>query len=325
MKTTIIKMLVKGMALGVLATAGTTALAQDYPRGLVRIIVPFPAGGPTDVVGRVVAQKLQESWGSSVIVENKPGAGTVLGSEAVAKSAPDGQTLGVVIGAHVINPGLRASLPYDTLKDFAHITQISAQQVVLVAHSSAPFSTVPELIAHAKANPGKLTYASPGAGTGTHLAGELFQSLAGIRWVHVPYKGSGPAVAGLVAGRVDTMFDILHSAMPQVQAGKTKLLALTAGTRPEAFKQYPVVAETLPGFHVASFFGLVGPAAMPRAVVNKVQADVARALALPEVRERLAGLGLEPVGSRPEQFDAFVRAEVTKWTKVIKDNGIKAE
>jgi tripartite-type tricarboxylate transporter receptor subunit TctC len=302
-----------------------TAAAQDYPKGVVKLVVPFPPGGPTDIVGRLMAQKLGEVWSGSVIVENRPGAGTSIGTDAVAKSAPDGQTIGMVITAYMINPSLQPKLPFDTLKDLANVTQLVTQHVVLVANPNVPFNTVAELVAHAKRNPGKLTYASPGTGTSAHLAGELLKNEAGIDILHAPYKGSGPAQADLIAGRVDLMMDVYHSAKPQVEAGKLKVIALAAPQRPAALKQYPVIAETVPNVSVTSLFGLVVPAATPRPIVNRIHADSAKVLAMPDVRERLAGLGLEVVGSTPEQFDAFVRAEIAKWAKVIKDNNIKAD
>jgi len=301
------------------------AFAQDYPRGTVRLVVPFPPGGPTDIVGRLMAQKLGEVWNASVIVENRPGAGTSIGTDAVAKSAPDGQTIGMVITAYMINPSLQAKLPFDTLKDLANVTQLVTQHVVLVANPNEPFNTVAELVAYAKKNPGKLTYASPGSGTSAHLAGELLKSEAGIDMVHAPYKGSGPAQVDLVAGRVDLMMDVYHSAKPQVEAGKLKVIALAAPTRPAGLAQYPVIAETVPNVSVTSLFGLVVPAATPRPVVNRIYAGSLKVLAMPDVRERLEGLGLEVVGSSPEQFDAFVRSEIAKWAKVVKDNGIKAD
>jgi len=313
------------IAAAALCLVAGLACAQDYPRGVVRLIVPFPPGGPTDIVGRVMAQKLGEVWGSGVIVENKPGAGTSIGTDAVAKSAPDGQTIGMVITAYMINPSLQAKLPFDTLKDLTNVTQLVTQHVVLVANPALPFNTVAELVAYAKQNPGKLTYASPGTGTSAHLAGELLKNEAGIDMVHAPYKGSGPAQADLVAGRVDLMMDVYHSAKPQVEAGKLKVIALAAPKRPAGLAQYPVIAETVPAVSVTSLFGFVVPAATPRTIVNRIYADSAKVLAMPDVRERLAGLGLEVVGSTPEQFDAFVRAEIAKWAKVIRDNNIKAD
>ena len=302
------------------------ALAQDFPAKPVRLVVPFPPGGPTDVVGRMVAAGLQAAWNQPVVVENKPGAGTVIGTDAVAKSAPDGHTIGMVITAHFINPALRgAAMPYDTLKDLAHVTQLVQQHVVLVANAGVPFGTLPELIAFAKRNPGRLQYASPGTGTSAHLAGELLKGEAGIDLVHVPYKGSGPAQTDLLAGRVELMVDVFHSAKPHVESGKLKVIALTAGERPVNIRQYPLVAETIPGFNVTSLFGFVVPAATPRPVVRRIRDDTARVLNQPEVKAKLEAMGLEVVASTPEQFDALVRTELAKWAKVVRDNNIKAD
>jgi len=306
--------------------AALPAAAQVYPRGPVKWIVPFPPGGPTDVVGRIVAQQLQEAWGQPVVVENKPGAGTMIGTDAVAKSAPDGQTIGMVITAHMINPSLNAAtIPYDTLKDLAHVTQLVTQHLVLVAHPAVPFGSAMELIAYAKANPGKLTYASPGTGTSAHLAGELLRKETGIDMRHVPYKGSGPALADLIAGRVDLMFDVYHSARGQVEQGKLKIIALTSETQPANIKGLPLLATTVRGFNVTSLFGLVVRAGTPKAVVDRIQTDTARVLNKPEVKARLEGMGLEIVGSTPEQFEAFVRAETAKWAQLIKAASIKLE
>jgi tripartite-type tricarboxylate transporter receptor subunit TctC len=316
----------RAFVLAAAALFACAAPAQDYPKSVVKLVVPFPPGGPTDVVGRLMAQKLAEAWGGAgVIVENRPGAGTSIGTDAVAKSAPDGHTIGMVITAYMINPSLQAKLPFDTLKDLTNVTQLVTQHVVLVANPKLPFNTVAELVAYAKKNPGKLTYASPGSGTSAHLAGELVKAEAGIDMVHAPYKGSGPAQADLIAGRVDLMVDVYHSAKPQVDAGKLKIIALASPRRPAGLSQYPVIAETLPNVSVTSLFGLIVPAGTPRPIVQKIQADSAKVLALPDVRERLAALGLEPVGSSPEQFDAFVRSEIAKWAKLIKDNNIKAD
>ena len=306
--------------------AANPAAAQGYPKGVVKWVVPFPPGGPTDVVGRIVAQQLQELWGQPVVVENRPGAGTMIGTDAVAKSAPDGQTIGMVITAHMINPALNpATIPYDTLKDLTHVTQLVTQHLVLVANAAVPFNAASELIAYAKANPGKLTYASPGTGTSAHLAGELLTKEAGIDMRHVPYKGSGPALVDLVAGRVDVMFDVYHSAKAQVEQGKLKVIALTSEVQPANIKGYPLLADTVRGFNVTSLFGLVVRAGTPRPIVDKIQADTARVLNKPEVRARLEGLGMEIVGSTPEQFEAFVRTEMAKWAQVIKAGNIKVE
>src|SRR5688500_15078065 len=226
-----------------------TLLAQEFPAKPVRLVVPFPPGGPTDV-GRMMASGLQAAWGQPVIVENKPGAGTVIGTDAVAKSAPDGYTVGMVITAHFINPALRAQMPYDTLKDLAHTTQLVQQHVVLQANAGVPSNTLPELVAFATKTPGKLQYAPPGTGTSAHLARELLDGEAGNDLVHVPYNGSGPALPDLLAGRVELMVDVCHSAKRHVEAGKLNVSALTAKERLVNSRQYPLVAETLPGFNV---------------------------------------------------------------------------
>lgn len=302
------------------------AAAQGYPRETVKWIVPFPPGGPTDVVGRIMAQQLQELWGRPVVVENKPGAGTVIGTDAVAKSAPDGHTIGMVITAHMINPTLRAgAMPYDTLKDLAHVTQLVTQHLALVAPKGAPFDSVNDMVAYAKANPGKLSYASPGTGTSAHLAAELLKNETGIDMVHVPYKGSGPAKSDLVAGRVQLMVDVYHSIKPLVDDGKLKVMALTSERQPANISGYPLIAEVVPGFNVSSFFGLVVRAGTPRAVIDKIQGDSARILNKPDVKARLESLGLEVVGSSPGEFESFVRSELAKWAKVIQANNIKAD
>jgi tripartite-type tricarboxylate transporter receptor subunit TctC len=306
--------------------AAAPAVAQNYPKGLVRFIVPFPPGGPTDVVGRIVAQQLQEAWSQTVLVENKPGAGTMIGTDAVAKSAPDGQTIGMVITAHMINPTLNAAtIPYDTLKDLAHVTQMVTQHLVLVANANVPFNTVKEMIAYAKSHPGKLSYASPGTGTSAHLAGELLKIEAGIDMVHVPYKGSAPAQMDLVAGRVELMFDVYHSAKPLAEQGKLKVIALASDAQPANIKGYALIADTIPGFNVTSFFGLIVRAGTPRPLIDKIQQDTARLLNKPDVKARLESLGLEVVASTPDAFERFVRTELAKWAKVINASNIKVD
>jgi tripartite-type tricarboxylate transporter receptor subunit TctC len=306
--------------------AAAPATAQTYPKGVVSLLVGAPAGGPTDLVGRIVAQQLQEIWGQTVLVVNKPGAGGMIAGDAVAKSAPDGLTIGIETTTHVINPTLRAdTIPYETPKDFAYVTQLVSQHVVLVANAAEPFNTVAELIAYAKAHPGKLAYASPTTGTASHLAAEMLKTEAGIDMVHVPYKGSGPAQTDLVAGRVDLMFDVYHSAKQLAEQGKLKILALTSDTQPPNIPVYPLLSETIPGFKVTSFFGLIVRAGTPRAIVDKIQQDAARGLNKPEVKARLESIGMKVVASTPEQFESFVRAELVKWAKVIKAGNIKAD
>jgi tripartite-type tricarboxylate transporter receptor subunit TctC len=307
-----------------LAWLSLAALAQDFPKAPVRMIVPFPPGGPTDMMARGVSQKLQEFWGQNVILEYRAGAGTLIGVGAVAKAAPDGYTLGIVNAAYTINPVLRKSMPYDTLRDLAGVTQLVATHLVIVASPDAPFANVAGLVAHAKRNPGKLSYASPGTGGTSHLAGELLARTAGIQWLHVPYKGSVPAQTDVMGGRVPVMIDATSSALPFVKAGRLKVIATTGPGRLPGHA-FPVVADNYPGYEVTGLLGLVVPAATPRAVVHRIQADAARGLRSAELKKQLEDAGSEPVGSTPEQFDAVVRAEMAKWAKLISEAGIERE
>src|SRR5580765_6948901 len=298
------------------------AFSQPYPARPVRLIVPFPPGGATDIVGRLVAGKMQEVWRQTVVVENKPGAGTVVGTEAVAKAAPDGYTLGVVVTAHVINPSLRTSLPYDTLKDLVPVTQVSAQQLVIAANPSLPANNMAELIALARQRPGELSYATPGSGTAMHLAIELLKTATGINLVHVPYKGGAPAQQDVIGGRVPILLDVLYAVMPLIDAGKIKVIALLG---PERVSKYPVVAETVPGVSAISMVGVVAPAATPSEVVRRISLDVSTAVKSSDLTQRMKQLGMEPVGSTPQEFDALIRAEMEKWAKVVKASGAKAD
>jgi tripartite-type tricarboxylate transporter receptor subunit TctC len=314
-----------------LAAAGALALAaagparaQEFPKGPVRIVVPFPPGGPTDTVARLLAQQLQEIWGQPVNLEYKPGAGTVIGVDFVAKSPPDGQTFVMVNSSLATNPSLRKSMPYRTPQDLAGITQIANLQLAIVARPDAPFNTVSELIAYAKKNPGKLTYGTPGAGSTTHLGTELLKRETGIDVLHSPFKGSAPAHTELMGGRIDFITDPFLSVIPFVKAGRMKMIA-TFGDRRVAGYDYPTVAETLPGFSVNALLGFVAPAGTPRPVLQKIQADTARVLQSPEMRKRVEDLGMEVVASRPEQFDAFVAAEMRRWERVIREAKIEAE
>jgi tripartite-type tricarboxylate transporter receptor subunit TctC len=300
------------------------AAAQEFPKGPVKIIIPFAPGGPTDTVGRLIAQKLQEIWGQPVIIDYKPGAGTAIGADFVAKSAPDGLTFGMVNSSFAVNPSLRKSLPYDTVRDLSGITQIANLQLAIVARPDAPFNTLPELIAYAKKNPGKLTYGTPGAGSTTHLGAELLKREAGFDMLHSPFKGSAPAHTELMGGRIDIVVDPFLSILPYVKAGRMKMIATLGEKRVEGFN-YPTVAETLPGFHVNALLGFVAPHATPRAVVQKIQADTEKVLRNPEMRKRIEEQGMEVVASKPEQFDAFVQSEMKRWARVIGEAGIQSE
>jgi tripartite-type tricarboxylate transporter receptor subunit TctC len=308
-----------------LCSFALAAAAQEFPKGQVRLVVPFTPGGPTDVIARLMSQKLQEIWTRPVLVDYKPGAGTVVGIDHVAKSQPDGHTIGIVVSSYTINPVLRRQMPYDTLKDLSGVTMLTTFPIALVANTDVPFNDIKGLVEHAKRNPGKLSYATPGVGGTTHLAVELLNVVAGIEMVHVPYKGSAPAQTDVIGGRVPLMGDPLFSAMPFVRAGKLKVIAVTTARRVPGFEQFPTIAETYPGFDVSAYLGFVVPSATPRDIVKKIQADSARALEMPDLRARIVELGNNPVGSTPEDFDAFIATDMKKWAKVIREARIPLE
>ena len=311
--------------LAAMLAAAAPVAAQVFPTKPVRMVVPFPPGGATDIIARLLGQKLQEIWGQTVVMEYKPGGGTVVGTDFVAKSPPDGYTMGMVITAHVINPSMRADLPYDTVKDLSGVSMAAVSHIALLATPSLEANTIPELIALAKREPGKLTYATPGTGTAMHLAGEMFKSLAGIDIVHVPYKGGSPAYPDVMSGRVPLQFDPMFASMPNVKAGKVKLLAITSPRRAPSAPEVATIAETLPGFSVMSISGIVVPSATPRDIVRKASADINRALQMTDLVERMGQVGMEPSGTTPEQFDAFIRAEIEKWATVVKASGAKLD
>jgi tripartite-type tricarboxylate transporter receptor subunit TctC len=299
--------------------------AHAFPTKPVRLIVPFPPGGATDIIGRLVAGKMQEVWGQPVLVENRPGAGTVVGTDLVAKSPADGHTLGVVVTAHVINPSLRQNMPYDTLKDLAAVSQVSVQHLVIAAHPSLEANNIAELIALAKKNPGKLGYATPGSGTAMHLSIEMLKTQAGIDLVHVPYKGGAPAQQDVMGGRVPILLDVLYAVQPLIDSGKIKVIALLSPTRPASAKQYGVVAETVPEVSALSMVGLVAAGGTPRELVQRISSDVGRAVKSSDLTARMTQLGMEPVGSTPAEFDALIRAEIEKWSRVVRVSGAKAD
>jgi tripartite-type tricarboxylate transporter receptor subunit TctC len=314
----------KFLAVFILAFAFQAA-AKDFPEKPVRLIVPLPPGGATDVVARLIAQKLGDAWGQPVVLEHKPGGGTVIGAQAVASAPPDGYTLGIVISALTINPSLRKDLPYDTLKDFAPLTQIGNTVMALVAVADFPAGDLRGLLAEAKRKPGTLAYASLGIGTGTHLAGELLKMRAGVDLLHVPYSGSAPAYKDMLGGRVPLGFVLLQSALPHVKAGRLKVIGVTSAKRSEAYPEFPALAESLPGYSVDSMFGLVAPGATPKELVGKIGADAGAALRDPALKARLAELGIDVVASSPGDFGAFLRAEIGKWAPVVKASGAMPE
>jgi len=311
----------------VLGLAAALACAQTYPTKPIRLVVPFPPGGATDILARDVAQKLTEAWGQSVIVDNRPGAGGNIGSELVAKSAPDGYTLEMgTVGTHAINASLYAKMPYDHVKDFTPVILVAGVPNVLVVNPSVPANSVGELITYAKANPGKLNFASSGNGTSIHLSGELFKVMAGVQITHIPYKGSAPALQDLLAGQVQMMFDNLPPSLPQIKAGKLRALAVTSATRAPALPDVPTLAESgLPGFEASSWFGILGPAGTPAPIVTKLNAEIAKWLATPEAKEKLAKQGANAAGGTPDDFAKHIAAETAKWAKVVKDSGAKID
>ena len=301
------------------------ALAQSYPDRPVRLVVPFPPGGAVDILGRTVAQQLSEKWKQSVVVDNKPGGGTVLGASQVAKATPDGYTILLTVTAHTVNASLMEKLPFDPVKDFAPITMAATGLTVLVVNPSLPVSSVAQLIAHAKANPGKLNFGSPGNGTAMHLSGEMFKSAAGINVVHVPYKGTQPVLTGLLAGEVAYTFDT-GIAMEMVKAGRLTALAVTTPKRTALLPDLPTMAEAgLPGFVAQSWYGFLAPAGTPPEVVAQLSRDINETLQDPGTRERLARIVLEPQGTTPAQFEQFLKDDIVKWRQVVKESGAKAD
>jgi tripartite-type tricarboxylate transporter receptor subunit TctC len=310
-----------------LASLPGAALAQAYPSRPIRFVVPYPAGGPLDTIARLLGQKVSESVKQPVVVDNKPGAGGNIGADLVAKSPADGYTILMgAVATHAINPTLYARIPYDPVRDFAAITQVASTPNVLVVNSALPVSNVRELIAHARANPGKLNFGSGSTGSAGHLAGELFKSLAGVEMTHIPYKGAAPAMQDLVGGQVQLMFDNLASSLTQVRAGRVRALAVTTARRTSLAPELPTIAESgLAGFDISTWFGVFAPAGTPRETIARLHDEFTRALAAPDVRERMINLGAEPVGNNPAEFAAYIRAEADKYARVIKASGAKAD
>jgi tripartite-type tricarboxylate transporter receptor subunit TctC len=314
------------LILAALLAAAAPAHAQSYPTKPIRIVVPFAPGGGADIIARILGQKMTDRWGQQVVVNNRAGASGNIGAEIVAKSAPDGYTLLMASSAFAINPSVYRSVPYDVIKDFAPITQPGLLPNILVVHPSVPVKTVKDLIALAKSRPGQLAYASAGAGTGTHLAAEMFKLQAGIDLVHVPYKGGGALISDLLGGQVALTFATLPSVMPYVKAGRLRAVAMTTTRRWHGLPAVPTIAESgFPDFEISTWIGLLASAGTPNDVVGKLHQEVVRILKLPDVRERFDGLGIEPVGDTPEQFAQYIRSELAKYAKVVKQSGARAE
>lgn len=301
------------------------ALAQAYPNKPVKMIVPFGAGGPVDIIARIMADKLTPLWGQQVIVDYKPGAGSVVGMDLVAKSPPDGYTIGVAITALVINPSLRDNMPYDTVKDLAGISLVSVSNIVIVAAKDMPFNDLAGLVAYGKANPSKLSYATGGTGTSLHLAGELLKKVGGFEMEHVAYRSSAAAYPDIIAGRIQLQVDPLYASLQNIQSGQVKPIAITNPKRVSMAPNIPTVGETYPGYEVISITGLVAPRATPRPIIDKIAADIEKIMFDPAMVERLTGVGMEPATMKPEAFDAFIKSEIEKWTPIVKASGAKAD
>jgi tripartite-type tricarboxylate transporter receptor subunit TctC len=304
---------------------GAQGPAASYPDKPIRVIVPFAPGGGLDITTRLIGHKLSEKWGQNFVVDTRPGAATIVGTEIASKAVPDGYTLLMITTTFAINPGLYAKLPYDPVKSFAPVTQLNSQPNIVVVNPSLAVRSVKDLIALGKTKPGELTFATPGAGSAPHLSAEMFQRSAGISMIHVPYKGIPPAVTDVVGGRVTMLFTTTISASPHIKAGRLRAVAITSSKRQPAMPDVPTIGETLPGYHAEAFQGMVAPAGVPRAIVDKLAAEIARLVRLPDVAERFELDGASPVGSSPAEFAAFLKSETQKWGKVIKDAGIKPE
>jgi tripartite-type tricarboxylate transporter receptor subunit TctC len=316
------------LALGLTLMFAAPAHAA-YPERPVTMVVPFAAGGTTDILARIVGEELSKRLGQQIVIDNRPGAGGNTGTAVVAKAAPDGYTLVMgTIGTHAINSSIYKRMPYDPVRDFAPVTIVATVPNVLVAHPSAPFRTVTELIAYAKANPGKLNFASSGAGSSIHLSGEMFKAMTETDIVHITYKGSGPAVIDMISGQVPTMimFDNLPSSLPQIKAGKLMALGVTSATRTPILPEVPTIAEAaLPGYEATPWFGVLAPAGTPKEIIDKLNSEIVAILGMPSVKERLLEQGAEPVGDAPEHFVEVIEADLTKWAALIEKAGISID
>ena len=323
-----IRRLLRAGLAALLCAFAVTALSQSYPQRAVRLIVPYPPGSGTDIVARLLGQRVSESWGQPLVVENRPGAGAIVGVDAVAKAAPDGYTIGIAdTGPLAINPALYPKLPYEPARDLAPVIEVAKLPFMLVAHPSLGVASLGELIAAAKRRPGEINYASVGNGSGVHLATELLKKMAGIDLVHIPYKGSAPALNDVLAGTTAVMFVNLLSGLPHVKSGRVRALAVGTPKRLAALPDVPTIAEAgVPGYEFQAWFGIIAPAATRREIVERLNQEIGRALAAVPVRAQLLGQGgMEPVGGTPEQFAALIAAEKEKWGRLVRETGARVD
>jgi tripartite-type tricarboxylate transporter receptor subunit TctC len=303
-----------------------TGIAQTYPAKAIRLVIPYPPGGGTDIIGRTVAQKLGDAFSQQVMVDNRGGAGGTIGTDVVAKAGADGYTLLMVPTSHVINPSIYPSLPYDTVKDFAPIALAASATIVLVSHPSVPVKSVKELITLAKARPGELNFGSAGNGTVFHLTGELFKRQAGIDLVHVPFKGGGPAVAAIAGGEITLTFETILALFPHIKSGRVRALAVTGAKRSSVMPELPTIAESgFPSIIAENWYGFYAPAGTPKAVVDKLNTEIVKILKQPDVKTRFQGLGTEVMGSTPDELGAYVGREMAKWSKTAREAGARVD
>jgi tripartite-type tricarboxylate transporter receptor subunit TctC len=316
-----------GPATQAVAQPASTGAGQAYPVKPIRLVLPYPPGGGSDTIGRPLAQKMSEGLGQQVVVENRGGANGNIGMEHVARAAPDGYTIVLALTAQLaVNPGLYSKVPYDPVRDYAPITLLGTGTYILVVHPSLPVHSVKALIALAKARPGQIAYSSSGNGSGGHLAAELLNSMAGIRMLHVPYKGGGPALMDLIAGQVQVLFATQLASWPHIQSGRIRALAVSTARRPASIPNLPTVAETgLPGYDAGVWYGILAPAGTPREIIARLNAEIVRALSAPDYRKFLVGNGIDPIGSPPGELAQYIQSELVKWAKVVKDAHVRID
>jgi len=308
-----------------LGPACAPLLANEYPNKPIRLIIPFPPGGGADSVTRLVGQKLSTALGQSIIMDNRPGAGTITATTLAAKAIPDGYTLVVITAAFTANPSLHRTLPYDSEKDLTPVTLVAAAPNILVLHPSVPATSVKELIAHAKSHPNQLNFGSAGSGTSNHFAGEMLRMMAGIDIVHVPYKGTAPSITDLIAGRIQILFIGLAPVMPHIKTGRLKAIAVASARKSSLVPDLPTMADSVPGFESTVWNGFAAPAATPAAIVKRLQTETSRVLAQSDTRERLLAMGFEPMGNTPDEFRQYVRSQMKSSAKIVTEVGIRAD